>query len=585
MTPCTHRWVARLVPAVLMLLSACTMPRLSPPENNAPSNVNADAVLTPATRITLDLVKLPLPRFQIPVAVYAFRDQTGQFKPQPDSNLSNAVTQGAAAILVKTLLDSGWYLPIEREGFQNLLNERRVARAIEVPADRGRVGSSYPQLIPAQFIFEGGIVGYESNVRTGGQGANLLGIGAEMKYRVDQVTINLRSVDVRTGQVVNSVSVTKTIFSHEISSNVYKFITYKTLLQVEGGYSTNEPSQLAIKEAIETAVIHLTLQGVSGKVWSLKNDEDWYSPLVQSYMRDSEIQLAAPAPRERNAASTIPMRDEALLVRPAQLPLHLLALPTPSATPAAPLQAAQAAAAPVAAAPVAAAPVAAAPVAAAPVAAAPARATVATPASVTAAAAPAPTATPVAAAVPAAALAASPAAAAAPAPVASFVSINSFGERAVAAPATVASATPARLNPSRTVNQTGLPAPVQPVVEPDPPAIVATTNAASGASRTNSSQMRPAPPTIVSIRRPPATPGKSAPATAGTLVLRNEQNQERVTAIPAGEGALLALPAQLQGRAPMIEAPQMAPPQMAPQQDTTLENRDVESLVSELPDS
>jgi len=314
------RWLA-LMPLVVVL-SACGIQPLGQPSEVKPSNSSADATLTPATRITRDLARLPTPEFKVPVAVYAFRDQTGQFKSQPDSNLSNAVTQGAASILVKALLDSGWYLPIEREGFQNLLTERRVARAIETPTDKGKPGSSYPVLMPAHFILEGGIVGFESNVRTGGKGANLLGIGAETKYRIDQVTVGLRSVDVRTGQVVNSVSVTKTIFSHEVSSSIYKFVAYKTLLQAEGGYSANEPSQLAVKAAIEAAVIHLTLQGVRDRAWALRNEGDWYAPLVQNFMRESELQLA-----DEGLAATLPdqfvhLRSSSMVKAP-QVPVRL----------------------------------------------------------------------------------------------------------------------------------------------------------------------------------------------------------------------------------------------------------------------
>ena len=308
------------------------MAPLRPPTEVKASNVNSDAALTPVTRVTRDLVKLPPPEFKVPVAVYAFRDQTGQFRGQPESNLSNAVTQGAASILVKALLDSGWYLPIEREGLQNLLNERRIARSIEVPADKGKPGAAYPQLLAANYLVEGGIVGYETNVRTGGQGANLLGIGGETKYRIDQVTVNLRSVDVRTGQVVNSVSVTKTIFSHEISASIYKFVDYKTLLQAEGGYSTNEPSQLAVKEAIESAVIHLTVQGIRDRAWALRNVADWETPLVQNYVREVELQLNNPELAASLSGQRVPL-NEPRLVKAAQLPLHLQASNEPLTAP------------------------------------------------------------------------------------------------------------------------------------------------------------------------------------------------------------------------------------------------------------
>lgn len=304
-------------------LSACVNAPLFAPSEVQPSNVRADAVLTPATRITRDLMNLPEPEYKMPVAVYTFRDQTGQFRPQPESNLSNAVTQGAASLLVKALIDSGWYLPIEREGLQNLLNERRIARAIEVPADKGKPGSSYPAMLAANYLFEGGIVGYEQNVRTGGEGANLLGIGGDTKYQVDQVTVNLRSVDVRTGQVVNSVSVTKTLFSQAVNASVYKFVAYKTLFQLESGFTNNEPGQLAVKEAIESAVIHLTVQGIRDGVWALKNEQDWGTALVQSYLKDAENSVAASLDQDTDDSGFIAKNPRSRLVLPPQRPLHL----------------------------------------------------------------------------------------------------------------------------------------------------------------------------------------------------------------------------------------------------------------------
>jgi curli production assembly/transport component CsgG len=287
-SPNTSRAWTRLATASLVLLTGCSQIPLTPPSVVPPAATRADAVLTPGNRITRELVRLPDPKYRIPVGVYAFRDMSGQFKPQPDSNLSNAVTQGAGALLVKALLDSNWFIPIEREGLQNLLTERRIARAIESPGDQNRSQVNYPQLVPAWFIIEGGITGYEQNVRTGGEGANLLGIGADIKYQIDQVTVNLRSVDVRSGQVINSVLVTKTIYSHSFNGSIYRYVAYKQLLQAEGGFSSNEPSQLAVKEAIESAVIHLIVQGARDKAWFLRNESDWAHPTVQAYLREAD---------------------------------------------------------------------------------------------------------------------------------------------------------------------------------------------------------------------------------------------------------------------------------------------------------
>jgi curli production assembly/transport component CsgG len=209
---------------------------------------------------------------------------------------------------------------VEREGLQNLLTERRIARAIELPGDKGRPAASYPQLLPAYYLIEGGITGYEQNVRTGGDGANWLGVGADIKYQVDQVTVNLRSVDVRTGQMVNSVSVTKTIYSHSLNASTYKYIAYKSLLQLESGFTNNEPSQLAVKEAIESAVIHLILQGVRDKAWALRNDADWSQAIVQSYMQESEANNLGLV--TRSTAEPVPLKSRLpqVMILPAQQP-------------------------------------------------------------------------------------------------------------------------------------------------------------------------------------------------------------------------------------------------------------------------
>ena len=270
----------------LLLLAGCAATQV------APSNAKSNAQLTPATRITRDLLNLPEPKGKIVVAVYGFRDQTGQYKPSPDSSFSTSVTQGGASILVKALKDSGWFIPVEREGLQNLLTERKIVRAIETPADPVKPVTNLPPLLAATILIEGGIVSFESNVRTGGSGARYVGVGANTQYRVDQVTVNLRSVDIRGGQILNAVSVTKTIYSYEFSAGIYKFVGFQRLLETETGFSRNEPAQLAVKEAIEAAVVHLTVQGLRDQVWLAKSEQQVLnSQIVQAYLRENETNI------------------------------------------------------------------------------------------------------------------------------------------------------------------------------------------------------------------------------------------------------------------------------------------------------
>ncbi|GAA0224329.1 CsgG/HfaB family protein [Castellaniella daejeonensis] len=278
-------WIA---PVLALTLSACALQK--------PANVSNEAQLTPPTPSATALLQLPPPQKKIVAAVYGFRDETGQYKPSPSSAFSTAVTQGAASMLMKALKDSGWYIPVEREGLQSLLTERRVLRALAEGSQNGNNG--VPNLLPASIILEGGVIAYDTNTRTGGLGAKFLGIGLSTQYSVDQVTVNLRAVDVTTGEVLDSVSTTKTIFSHEIHPSYFRFVNYYDLLEIEGGYTHNEPAQLAVKEAIDAAVMHLTINGIKNNLWRLRNPADWDSPLIQRYLAAEKNEVVTVTPRQ-----------------------------------------------------------------------------------------------------------------------------------------------------------------------------------------------------------------------------------------------------------------------------------------------
>ena len=240
----------------------------------------ANATLTPRGATYQDLISLPPTAGQIFVSVYDFRDQTGQYRP-PASTFSTAVTQGAAAMLTGALADSGWFIPLERVGLQNLLTERRIIRA---EFERFGQPDTLPSLRAASVMLEGGIIAYESNVRTGGAGAEYFGIGASGQYQVDQVTVNLRAVEISTGEVLANVTTTKTIYSKEMRAGVYRFIDFRRLLEAEVGLTTNEPVQLAVMSAIESAVIHLIARGVENRLWNLAPGTNIQDTVLNDYL-------------------------------------------------------------------------------------------------------------------------------------------------------------------------------------------------------------------------------------------------------------------------------------------------------------
>ncbi|PLY16505.1 MAG: curli production assembly/transport protein CsgG [Sedimenticola sp.] len=250
------------------------------------------ATLSPRTSTYKDLSLLPAPKGKIVASVYNFRDQTGQYKPSPASAFSTAVTQGATAMLSQALNDSGWFIILEREGLQNLLTERKIIRASQKqPNTPINNTMELPPLLSANVLLEGGVVAYDTNIKTGGTGARFLGIGAMDQYRVDQVTVNLRAIDVRSGRILTNVSTTKTILSQEIQTGVFKFVEYKKLLELEAGLTTNEPTQLCVQAAVEAAVIHMITGGLKNQSWSLDNDADQNNEVIQKYLNEVPVIL------------------------------------------------------------------------------------------------------------------------------------------------------------------------------------------------------------------------------------------------------------------------------------------------------
>lgn len=223
------------------------------------------------------LREIPAPEKRISVAVYNFSDLTGQFKESVNGNgPSSAVTQGGSSILIKALQDAGerrWFTVLERSQLANLLKERQIL--IEMRRlyrnEEDINAKVLPPLKHASIIIEGGIVGYNSNFSTGGVGAHFLGIGGDTKYAKDEVTVSLRAVSTKTGEVLVSVTVRKTVASTSLHGDVFRYVTLNKLLEVEAGITNNEPIQIAVESAIEKAVQALIVEGALLNIWKFKS--------------------------------------------------------------------------------------------------------------------------------------------------------------------------------------------------------------------------------------------------------------------------------------------------------------------------
>jgi curli production assembly/transport component CsgG len=224
-----------------------------------------------------ELKLIASPKIPIVVAVYpnSFTDQTGQRKSNSEFALfSSAITQAPSHLLIRSLKHTSngtFFRVVERVGLDNLTKERQLIRsAREQNAEEDGPKPIMPLLF-AGVLMEGAVIGYDTNVKSGGIGARYLGIGMSKQYRVDNITVSLRMVSIATGEVLIDVLVNKQIFSYGQSQDIFRFIEAGTeLVEIEMGDADNEPTTLALQRAIEESVLQIVKIGYAKGFWEEK---------------------------------------------------------------------------------------------------------------------------------------------------------------------------------------------------------------------------------------------------------------------------------------------------------------------------
>jgi curli production assembly/transport component CsgG len=253
--------------SVTLVSSCSTLNNFIPP-------VTKTEISEVGTLINQELANIGIPRARPSIAVYpdSFKDQTGQRRSNSQyASFSTAITQAPQAYLIRALKHAGggkFFDVVERVGLDNLTKERQLIRQTRNTFDEDK------DLLPLTFaglLIQGGVIGYESNIKSGGLGARYLGIGNTKQYRQDTVTVSLRTVSVSTGKVMTEVLTTKSILSVGLSQDVFRFISDDTeLIEIENGMVENESVNIALQNAIETAVLETIKLGIELKFWSIK---------------------------------------------------------------------------------------------------------------------------------------------------------------------------------------------------------------------------------------------------------------------------------------------------------------------------
>jgi len=132
-----------------------------------------------------------------------------------------------------------------------------------------------PALKVAGVILEGGIIDYNSDVKTGGNGIRYLGIGPHTQYIEDTVVINMRLVSVQTGEILTSVTVSKNLLSTSEGITAFRFFNIDTqAFELDAQQTRNEPGNYAIRSAIEAGVVELIKSGEQKDLWHFKPTQE-----------------------------------------------------------------------------------------------------------------------------------------------------------------------------------------------------------------------------------------------------------------------------------------------------------------------
>jgi curli production assembly/transport component CsgG len=248
------------------------------------------------------------------IAVYDFGDMSGQKKPGGNyASMSSAVTQGSYQILIKALQDAGdgkWFRVVERHSLASLLQERKLIRTTRQMAS-GEDAQPLPALLFAGAYITGGIVGYDSDIKTGGMGARILGIQAHKQHRQDIVSIILRLINVQTGEVIISTTMEKTIYSSETAGDIFKYIDADTLLvEIEAGYARNEPVTYAVRKAIEAGVVELIKEGAELELWKFGKTQEELDIITAEEEEKLRLELELKAAQKVADEAAIEMQAE-----------------------------------------------------------------------------------------------------------------------------------------------------------------------------------------------------------------------------------------------------------------------------------
>ncbi len=256
---------------VLTCIGCAQMPSLPGLGGALPATT---ASLAPATSTAADVAQPPAAFDGIRKRLAVVRLENKTRTPMPDASWQ--LGEGLTEMLTTELFRTGRFVMVERAALVDVAKEQELGQTGLVTRESGaRAG----ELLGAQVLVTGAITEFEESAKGGSAGINLGGFAIGLRGTTSHVAVDLRLVDVTTGQILKSFSAVGTAEQMGLALS-----STRTRVPFGSDAFSRTPLGKATREAIAKAVAF-----VVGEVEA----QQWTGQVVQA--RGNEIFVNAGA--------------------------------------------------------------------------------------------------------------------------------------------------------------------------------------------------------------------------------------------------------------------------------------------------
>lgn len=184
--------------------------------------------------------------------------RVSDFTGKEDLVNGKRITQGAALMVISALAKTG--VPIV-ERFDTSIADMELKYAdnkliTDSPENKAHRQIFSGSLPGSDYHIVGGITEVNYNIKSGSLESSIRFIGAAARYFVMNVAIDLRVVNTKTLEVVNTQSLQKQIIGTELNGGYFRLFS-DGLVDVNAAERTQEPIQKGVRMVVEQAVFNM----------------------------------------------------------------------------------------------------------------------------------------------------------------------------------------------------------------------------------------------------------------------------------------------------------------------------------------